>query len=364
MHCISKFNDEEKEQEIKSEKLLSYVIPMTFGEIHVIRAMIVFATMISQFIVVYPYTLISNIGKSPEYKAAFATYMSMFLACVFLYFLRFDIDSGLIMLRSQSFYKLWAVYTLFFIVLRFLNRIHKHTHRIIRGAIRSGHSLVIPILLHTISTMMISGSYCVYVGAYLAGLYGKAILFISACLHIQAVIAKKYFPKVLETLPHYNETINRFVMLFAIGNHLSDGLFSQIYLMVVFEYSFAFVRFFLTSITEDSKKVYLSLKCGSQSLCYQYIHNDDPFEQSIIMNAPIESFVVLTIFLMKQGPMLNVYVIAAIIAIFALFGPFLVRALAPDTKPEYSVEKKKKKKKEIDEEPTESKAEEKKEKKD
>ncbi|OHS96517.1 hypothetical protein TRFO_09901 [Tritrichomonas foetus] len=343
MNTFCPFHDDDKETEIKATKSLSYIIPMTLAEFHVERSLLVYLTMISRNLLFLPFQFLGGIGNSQQFKYCFSIIVCTALTFAIPYSLGFSLNSGLTMLRKQSYYKLWAMYTLFFIVLRHLIKIHRHTHKIIRGAIRQNRFLLIPILLHTLSNLMIFGTYNIYIGTYLAGQYGKTGLFISACLHIQAVIAKKYLPKILEIPPQFNEPTNRMVLIFSIAHHLATGKRGPVITLLAFEYGFAFARFFLTSLTEDAGKVYKTLKDGANYAFYQFVHNDATFDESLIANVPIEVFTVITLFLFTQGTNRYKMIIAGVVAAFAVIGTGIVTLFAPSERPVIKVAKKEKK---------------------
>lgn len=365
MNAITLFNEVDKETDVAAYNTVPYIIPTLFAEIHVLRSLFVFLSMIAGNIVIYPFQLIRNLGnlKDPQCKYAACIFLSTLFPFVIPFLLGYDVELALDFVKGQKFYKIWAIYTLFFIIQKFLVRVHVHTHKIIRGAIREGKSVVVPTLLHSISNFFILFAYNVYSGTYLAGLYGKAGIFISACLHIQAVVTKKYLPKVLDIPPQFSFPTARIVLIYSIALHLSMGEFSQVIALIEFEYIFVTIKMFLTALSEDSANVYQTLKVGADMAFYQFSHNDAPIDDSIIANVPIEVFAINTLFLLAKGPIMNTAVIAGVVLFFAIVGRLVVKLLCPKTKPVLLVVKKDKKDKKNKKNKDGNKAEEKPEKK-
>lgn len=335
MNSIAPFNEVDRESDINAFKTISSVIPMIFAEVHVFRSLFVYLTMIAGNIVIYPFQLIKGIGNlnDPQYKYGLCIFICIVLTFVIPLLLGYDSEDSLDFVRTQKYYKIWAIYTLFFIIQRFLARVHVHTHKIIRGAIREGKSVFFPIVLHCISNFLILFSYNVYSSTYLAGLYGKKNIFISACLHIEAIIAKKYLPKVLDYPPQFTMPVERLVLLYSILLHVTMGNIRQLIPLIGFEYLFVFFKFFLTAISEDSTSVYQCLKIGADSAFYQFNHNDANIDDSIILNVPIEVFSISTLFLIAKGPTYNTIFLLAGVIVFAVVGRLIVKLLCPKVKP-------------------------------
>jgi len=259
------------------------------------------------------------------------------------------------MMRTQNIYKLWAAYTLAKVVMRFIVKPHMFTHQMVRGAVRSGSffGLIIAIVLHAISNMVQFSLYAVVNGCYLAGLYGKAHLFFSACFHIQAVIAKKYFPKPLEGPPTIDEPVARIVNLIAVLYHFGDGPIAQVALMVEYEFIWALLRFFLLALTEDGAKLLGNMRRASAAAIWQFQNGDLRFESSLIVLYPFEIFAMTFLNLLLRGRYLARGVVLGIVALFAFVAPGVIASLKPE-KPEAPAEPKKKKDKAQAPEPTEA----------
>lgn len=345
MYLCPPFLDSDKEQDTKAYSLVSKIIPTIFSEFYVIILLFINLTSIARNIVFLPFQILFNITKisTPQYKYACCVTLCMLISYAIPTYFHIDLEISTFIITHQSFYKIWAIYTLFFIIIRFLYRVHKHTHRILRGAIREGKLLIVPVFLHTLSDLFMIFSYDVYIGTYLSGQYGKPGLFISACLHIQAVITKKYLPKILEVPPENNMAINRMVLVYAVTHHLSEHQFGKMSQLIAFEYLFVFIRLTLTALTEDCDDVLSSLKNGVRWYSYQFVHNEASAEDSAIMNLPLEHFTVLTMIMITKGPTNFSIIVSGVVLVFAVFGSIIIKMLCPKSVADIVESKKNKK---------------------
>ena len=344
---IPKFSDEEKDAELNAYKEMSHIPQVTLlTELHVTRALVCHLLQISRCLISLPLSLLRGFG-TPEHKHAFAIVLSEVLPLAALLAAGVDFAWGFELMKRQTIYKLWAVYTLLMIVLKFAFKMHKHTHLIIRGAIRENRSIILPILCHSFSNGFLFICYSISNGTYLAGLFGKAQLFFSACLHIQAIITKKYLPKVLEQNPSISEPIYRTLILFALAFHLTYGEWQQVLMMIEFECGCALGRWLLTSLTEDAPKFYNAVKTGAAGLMWESAHNDSRFDESMLVLIPSEAFAMCVASMMLMGPLVNTIGLAVAVVGVWIVCPIVIKALGPKEKPP-PVPKEEKKKKDKD----------------
>lgn len=327
------FHDDDKENDINALNQMKNIPKVAIlSEWHVTRALLVHLVLIGRFVVLLPMSLL-KFAKTPEYKHNFAIFASMVISFAGLHYIGVDFEWGFTLMKTQTIYKLWAVYTLLMIVLKYAFRVHRFTHLIIRGAIREGRSLILPIFWHSVSNALLFVCYSISNGTYLAGLFGKSTLFFSACIHIQAVIAKKYLPKILEQAPAVAETTRRVLMIIAIVFHLSYGEFSKITMMIGFEYGCAFARYFLTAMCEDSEKFWLAVKDGASNAIWEFKHNDAKFDDSLLVNVPSEIFAMCVVSMALMGPEFNRICIMGGCIALALVGTLIIKLIPMKEKP-------------------------------
>lgn len=322
MNSVPPFLDSDKDTDNQAFATIPYVIPTIFSEIHVLRCLFVYLTMIANQIVFFPLEIIARIKQinEPRHKYALCVFICWLITFLIPVVFQIPLEISLSIILNQKFYKIWKFFTLMFIVQRFLAKVHVHTHKILRGAIWQGKSLFFPIVIHTISNTLILFAYDIYFGAYLAGLYGKAGLFVSACLHIQALVAKKFLPKVLDYPPNYTLPTERLVMIFSIVLHLRQGTFDKVYQLILFEYGFALLKSFLVSISEDSQNFYEALKYGADGAFFRFYNGEHSIAGSIMVNFPIEVFSIVTLLLIVKGPIFNSMCIAGVVLFFSVIG--------------------------------------------
>lgn len=343
MYVIPNFDERDKEKEIVAyDQIKNMPRDVLYFHLKVFQSFYVLLIIICRNIVMIPFFFFKSKGdKSPQAKNVKSFIISMLCSFTIIYGMGLDFDSGLELMKIQTIYKLWAVYALFQIIIKFMMKVHAFTHKIIRGAIRQEKSLILPILLHSFSTCLLFGCYSIYNGCYLSGLYGKKNIMFSAAIHIQAIIAKKYLPKVLETPPAINEPINLIVLLLSIIDHLRIGNLYEIKDIIIYQFACLFIRFFLTTLTEDSPKFYKSLSEGVNSIYSQFQGNSERTDSSLMLGFPSEVFSVSLLFLLVQGPFINSIFLLIFILLISFIGPILI----PKPKQEQKVNKEEKDKK-------------------
>ncbi|KAH0793247.1 hypothetical protein GPJ56_002805 [Histomonas meleagridis] len=361
MEIIPHFDDLDKEKDIKAYEGIKNIPSITvLSEFKVMQALMAHLSIITGNIVRLPLQLLKY-KSTPEFKNSFALLASIIIAFLGIYFAGLDFDSGLELMKTQTIYKLWAVYTLFQIVIKFLMKVHSYTNKMIRGAIRENKSMIIPILVHSLSNALIFGCYSIYNGCYLAGLYGKKNIMFSASVHIQAIVMKKFFPKIAEN-NIASESILRLVMIFSIADHLRVGTVGEVKEIIIYQYICCFARFFLTSISEDADKLRKLYDEGLKDIFAQLNGAKVREELSIMQTFPSEAFTLTVLFLIVQGPFVNSVVTALITVALAFIGPVFIKLNAPkqekkDEKKEENNEKKDKEKKDEKEQVVEKKKE-------
>jgi hypothetical protein len=347
----SRFLDDDKDRDDAAYSQIFSIPKISLGsEFHVLRILLVHLTLIAGHLVLLPLWAIKAITSgtllsTPESCHSFAILLSSVLTIFLILVAGINLNFSYDLISTQKYYKLWAAYTLSKVIIRFCVRMHSFTHRMLRGAIRSSGivALVIGAAVHSVSTFIYFVIYTIVNGCYLAGLLGKQGLFFSAVLHIQAVIAKKYFPKPTEGPPSVDEPINRTVLIVAVVYHMAKRPFETVSLMVKFEFASAIVRFFMTALTEDGGKLYEIMSQGSNNAVWSFQNSEARFENSLIASYPFEVFALLFLNLVFAGSVLYGVTIAGGIVAVALAGPIVIQLL-PATAPVAEAPKLKKEK--------------------
>lgn len=349
------FNDNDKEIEESAYEAMKYIPVMPFFvEWQMLRAIYVTFIVTAQNLIILPISLLKVKLSDPRYKHSIAIFSSMVLSFCAIYFSGLSFDSGLQLMKAQSIYKLWAVYTLCMIVGKYLARIHTFTHKIIRGAIRKNRSIFFPIIVHALSNLLYFAYFSIVNGTYIAGLYGKASLFLSACIHIQAVIAKKFLPKVVEGSPIITQTSQRLSAIIALAHHMYLGPIEEVKLMIYFELGCSLCKSLLASLTEDSPKYMKAMKGGADAVIYDFLENNSRIENSFIALAPTEIYSIIVVFLILQGPLILTFGLLGGLGFFSFVAPFFVfRPAAPPADKKDDAEKQEKK--EVNEKPKDKK---------
>jgi hypothetical protein len=362
------FSDNDKEREEFAFKQVAEIPKVTFvSELLVIRSLLVHLTLTAGQVITLPLWVLKTVFTwrldSPEAVHSVAIFFSSLVTLLLTYVLPLSYDRAFEMMKTQSIYKLWAAYTLVKVVMKHVTKMHVFGHRILRGAIRTGSffSVVIGVLLHGFITAILFYLYALYNATYLTGLFGKPLLFFSACFHIQAVITKKWLPKVTENPPAIEEPIQRMVLLIAVVYHISYGTFDRVVMMIGFEYAVTFIRFFLCSLTDDAAKWFGALSKGADVTIWQYQNNDARLEESLIVLVPTEVFAVGLVTLIIKGPVQNSIAIGGFLVVFALIGPIVINKInvtkPKETPPANEKKEKKDKKVRIDPEASKHKRE-------
>lgn len=254
-----------------------------FSEFHVWRVVWGYLSAIGALFLSLPICLV-QVKSSPEHKHGASVFISFVLAFAFVYIIGLDLGWGTRLLSESRFsWKLWSVYTSLMILLKFLLKVNKFTHQIIRGAIRSNRSLILPTLCHTISNVL--GYWCLtgVVGTYLAGLFDRSRNFVAACWHIQGALAELFFPELLSARAGDREALSRVFMIVALCWSTTYESSITILLQPLLEFSYAFVRYFIVSMSGDADAFFAALKKDATAA------PADTLSSSIIIRMPVEA---------------------------------------------------------------------------
>lgn len=282
----------------------------------------VILTSISRLFAFIPSKVFIQSDSSPTGKHLKATLIGTLVAfgiIVFAWLVRgVTFDSAHEFVKHQPYYKIWAIYTIFLIIGRFVAKIRRNSHLVLRGAIRSESSLIFPIIIHAFSVIFQYVHLAFVNGAYLAAFGGAKNLFTSAILHIQCVVTKKFLPKISEGNPVLNEGMNRVVALFAFiyntkRNSLGSGL-----KILYFEFFFALVRYFLVAFSDENAKFLEGFEKKSKNLYGILTGKKCQRDDSLIFQIPNEAYALLLIYFIISGSFIMKLFAIAIIALFSV----------------------------------------------
>jgi hypothetical protein len=331
----SRFSADEQGREEFAFKQVSKIPEITFiSEYLVTRTLLLHLTLVAQHVILLPIwthvAFFKSQFNSRESRHTLGIYLSFAITLGLTFVLPVSYDAAFDLMKTQSIYKLWAVYALVKIVVRHAIKMHKFGHRVLRGAVRTDSFplFLVGVGVHTAITTLYFYLFALYNACYLAGLCGKSKLFFSACVHIQAAILKKWLPKVTESPPAVEEPCQRMVLWVAVLYHLTSGAFSEIVMMIGFEYVATFGRYFLCSFTEDASKWYEALRKGADAQVLQFQRNDSRLDASLIVQIPTEMFAVGVASLIFKGPLFNSVLIGVSLLGLAMVGGPAVVAIA------------------------------------
>ena len=297
---------------------MNYIFKYPFScEFEIIKGIFVYLIYIFRHFLTIPLKLISYKNKNSfEFLNLFSILMSVIISYGFVLATGFTLETSLNIIKNQKLYKIWAIYTIFLIVGKFLTKTNRQTHLLIRGAIKSNNSIFLPIILHSLSNFLNYSYLNIIISTHLAGFGGKNGLFLSACLHIQAVFLKKFLPKAAESTAFNNEIQNRLLVIFSlIFFSTYENIFNGI-LILIFEYGSAFLRFFLVSLTSDSIKFIDFLKFESKEYLLQVKGSPSNINNSLFFNIPHESFALILISLIIESGIIHQLIIIILIIVF------------------------------------------------
>lgn len=294
------FSDNEKESDIKAYQQMSAMPKVLFTtEFYVTKALLVNFIVICKNIVIRPLRILTGKWSTPEDKYNVCIFTSMVIALVGLESTGFGIKWGLTYMLSENIYKLWGVYTFMVTIIKFAMKGHKHTHQMIRGAIRSNASPILPILFHAATNAVIFVCYSVCTGTSIAALFKteqkQGRLFFACCVHIQAAFAKKFLPKPFDNSPLYEEVIQRTMMIINIAFNHVEGSFEDLEIMVFMEYFWTFMRYLLMSLTGDASRFHESMKTDTMKLISECRNGTAALGDSMLLKYPSEIFAMLFI---------------------------------------------------------------------
>jgi ABC-type multidrug transport system fused ATPase/permease subunit len=155
-------------------------------------------------------------------------------------------------ISKQHFYPMRGLYTLSYIMMKHLTKVHDFIHKAIRGAIRDNKSIIPPALLYIFYILFSYITHLFQVCVLVAGFYqSKEGAFINGLVHVQIINYKKFLPKFTDKNQFIQESFYRISMIFGIIYHLKHNTIEQVKALLMHEYGFVLYRFFLVIFTDD-----------------------------------------------------------------------------------------------------------------
>lgn len=274
------------------------------SEIHVLKAMACFLSQIGRCIFGLPIRAFREF-RSDNGRYSIALVLSMLIPLCLVHATGFSFCTGFEFCRQQPIYKLWSIYGLLWVVISYLAKVHKQTHLILRSSIANNNSLLLPVFWHSVSNLLIFICLSVDAGTFIAGLFGKAGLFFTACIQTQGIILKKFLPKPLTPDPAAREPSHLLLVALAVAVHLTcGGNLRDIAFFIELDLACTLARWVVVSMTSDGISFYEHLRETVNSFAQECRGTVVPFEKSIIVRVPIEAFAMSVVSLALLGPTL------------------------------------------------------------
>ena len=297
---VPRFSDCERDAELQAYKAMSSIPEVIFlSEVQVLKAVGCFISQIGRCIFGLP------IRAFREFRYSITLFLSMLIPLCLVHAAGFSFCSGFEFARQQPIYKLWSIYGLLWVVISYLAKVHKQTHLILRSSIANNNNLLLPVFWHSVSNLLIFVCLSIDAGTFIAGLFGKAGLFFTACVQTQGIILKKFLPKPLNPDPAAREPSHRLLVALAVAVHLTcGGNLRDIAFFIELDWACALARWVVLSMTSDGIGFYEHLRETVNSFTQECRGGVVPFEKSIIFRIPIEAFAMAVISLSLLGPTL------------------------------------------------------------
>ena len=266
------------------------VVKVTFcTEFYVWKLVFFYLSALGAFFIRLPLQLF-RFTKSPEHKHELAVFLSFIICYPLLRLFGLDLHWGTRIIASHSVWKVWSVYTALMVALKFLLKVNKFTHQMIRGAVRSNTSILLPSICHAASDGLSYWCLNAIIGTYLGGVFRPTPIFVAVCWHVQGALAELFFPELLSTNPCEREALSRMIMLASLLVYSTRGNVLDIVLQPILEFSYAIIRYFIVSLSDDAEKFFRSVQCPPTTA------------DSIILRFPLEAFAVCILATILAGP--------------------------------------------------------------
>ena len=120
MNSVPPFLDSDKDADTKAYSTVPYVIPTIFSEIHILRCLFVYMTMIANQIIFFPFELISRIKllNEPRHKYALCVFICWIVTLLIPIVFNIPLEISLTIILNHAAlkiyeYKLKQIYYLY-----------------------------------------------------------------------------------------------------------------------------------------------------------------------------------------------------------------------------------------------------------
>lgn len=199
-------------------------------------------------------------------------------------------------------------------------KIRRNSHLILRGAIRKNSNLIIPIIVHAISVFLQFIHLSVNNGTYVASYGGVKNIFISATLHIQGIVVKKFLPKISEGNPVLQESTQRITAWIAFLHHSLRNPIRTGLPILFFEYGFALLRYIFVSLSDENEKFLKSFSKNSARLKAILLGEKCSRDESLLICISNEAYAIVFLFLFIGGNFFVRIIILIVIIVFGILG--------------------------------------------
>lgn len=263
-------DDTTKEKDESANKRSPFVILFPiFNELTNIKGVLVQLFFAIRDIAFLPLSVLPIFNKKlseEKKKYNFVTFLCFFGSLLFIHICGFTIDWFVQILSSQKFYPMKGCYTLSYIMVKHLAKLHDFIHKALRGSIREKKSVLLPAFAYTFYIIFSYFVHLFQIGVQIAGYYQpKEGAFMFALAHVQVINYKKFLPKFSDGNQFIQESFYRLTMLFAIIFHFEHNTMHQVKAVLIHEYAFAMLRILLATLSTDFEKFKKSIKNGENN---------------------------------------------------------------------------------------------------
>lgn len=260
-------NDEDAAADIETYERLKDIVLYPFHiEYLAFKGVLIQLFFATRDFLLLPIFLIKP-SKDPlktQYNSVVA--LGLIITCAIMHIFSITIEDAVEIISQQKIYKIWAIYTIVIIMVRYTPKMHNMGYQAIRGALRLKKSLVGPLITKIVADSFEYFLLTLQAGTLIAGSGGKNNLFLSAVLHIEFIVFKKFIPKASDGNPLVFEATNRILMGIAVLNHWQFAKYNECYVLIFCEYFFAMIRFYFVAFSDEASKYQRKMeKCVLQA---------------------------------------------------------------------------------------------------
>lgn len=297
-------------------------------EFQVLKGILVEIVSTCSFCVSYVLSFFNKFQDKSKKKYVQHVFYSILLDIFIIIMFNLTIGSATHFIARQTIYKkIWGIYTICLIVGRFMLKINKFSHRVLRVAIRNGTGTFFSVIIASLSNLIGYLHNIIIMGTLISPLYGRTKIFLSSCLHIQFIRLKKFLPKVGTHSLLYTESLNRIIALTLVFYKSISSKLDKTIEILFWEYVFAFVNFLFVGLSTDNAEFLNNLKQEADSgLTEIFGRSKRNIEDSLFVVVPHETLL-LTIFVIiyESKPWLGKIVMCSFLLICLICYFFILK---------------------------------------